>query len=302
MKNKTTVLLGFLLIVASYSCNNNTVMQSDENEFKIDSLIAINRINDNVIIVSFGYDAITAINTRKGVVVVDAGISSELTARYRKIIEKEFQTSYFSYLIITHGHPDHNGGNSVFQNASIVAHYNSIQELSDQWKDTDKVKNNLKKIVAEYDTALQLSAQYTDEWSEIFKQRIRYLSAYNDFENHIPIKYPKITFTDSLLIDMEDITIEMLYFGKCHSGSDILVYVPRFEILFVGDLFSKYGRPSINNKLLTDTDRWKLASQWIDDHLKNIEVIINGHGQVLTIDDLNSFNNNIKELTCHASD
>ena len=44
-----------------------------------------------------------------------------------------------------------------------------------------------------------------------------------------------------------------------------------------------------------------LAAQWTAERKKNIKIIINGHSQILTIDDLNSFNNimmkkNLKEI------
>ena len=94
---------------------------------------------------------------------------------------------------------------------------------------------------------------------------------------------------------MEDVKFEMFYFGVCHSKSDILIYVPKYKILFTGDLFSKFGRPSINNKLNSDQEQWKIAVQWISKRMKNIEIIIGGHGQILTKEALVSFNENILE-------
>ena len=56
---------------------------------------------------SFGAEAITAINTENGIVVVDAGISTALTQKYRRKIEQEFQHGHFSYIINTHADHDH---------------------------------------------------------------------------------------------------------------------------------------------------------------------------------------------------
>ncbi|MDP4222159.1 MAG: MBL fold metallo-hydrolase [Bacteroidota bacterium] len=260
---------------------------------KIDSLIEIQKISKQCILIKFGADALAAINTKKGIIVIDAGISSGLTARYRKIIENEFEGNDFTYVINSHGHPDHYGGNGIFVEARIIGHVNCLQEISEQLNNPGKRLKNLSNVVEDYDQQLKASESNTVEWKEIFTQKTRYLNAYNDAKNLVPVKQPDITFSDRLNIDMGDATLEMIYFGKCHSNSDILIYIPEMAILFTGDLFSKYGRPDINDTLMTDRERWHQAIQWIEKRMINIKTIIDGHGDILSVDDLMSFNNNI---------
>lgn len=294
-KLSVLILLIYLWIFAFNSCNSQEFYTNDLTSKKIDSLIEVQKLNKQCILIKFGYDAITAINTEKGIVVIDAGISTGLTAKYRKIIENIFQRNDFAYVINSHYHPDHNGGNSVFSKSIIIGHFNCFNEITEQCKDPEKTTNNLSKIVAEYEIKLKTSLTNTNEWNEIFTQKVRYLNAYNDAKNLIPLKKPDITFTDSMSIDIGDITFEMCFFGKCHSNSDILIYIPELRILFIGDLFSKYGQPSINDTLMTDKDSWKKAVKWTEKRMINIEKIIGGHGQVLTTNDLKSFNNNIEQ-------
>jgi glyoxylase-like metal-dependent hydrolase (beta-lactamase superfamily II) len=64
-------------------------------------------------------------------------------------------------------------------------------------------------------------------------------------------------------------------------------------VLFTGDLFSKYGRPSVNDLSTGDEDKWIRAIKWIENRLDKIEMVITGHGEILSIDDLKKFNNNI---------
>jgi len=71
-----TVLLSNL-----YSCQSQSTYQATEINSLIDSLIQVSRINDRTIVVSFGADAISAINTEEGIVIIDAGISTGLTER-----------------------------------------------------------------------------------------------------------------------------------------------------------------------------------------------------------------------------
>jgi len=188
-------------IIVSYSCNAQKTSQNSETNHLIDSLVQVNRINNKTILVSFGADVVTAIKTEKGIVIIDAGISTALTLKFREKIENEFQSNDFSYLINTHGHPDHNGGNSVFPETKIVGHINCIREIEEQWKKPEKVIAYLKKVAGKYNSQLDTLTTSSKKWNEIFTQQIRYFSAYNDANNGISIKQPDITFSDSLIID-----------------------------------------------------------------------------------------------------
>jgi len=291
----TSFSLIFLLMYSFPACNSHVVSTIDVTSQKIDSLIEIQRVNEHCILIKFGTDAITALKTKKGIVVIDAGISSGLTAKYRKIIENEFQRNDFIYVINSHGHPDHNGGNTIFPESGIIGHVNSLQEISEQSDNMEKRVKTLSKIVESYELQSKASDKDKKELDEIFTQKTKYLYAYYDAKNLIAIKQPDILFSDSLTIYLGDVTLEMIYFGKCHSNSDILIYIPEMAILFNGDLFSKYGKPSINNKLMLDKDRLQQAVRWTEKRMTKIEKIIDGHGGNLSIDDLNSFNSKILE-------
>ena len=293
-----------LLLLIFFLASNCFFAQSSDTEAeelyadyknKTDSLISVTKINDKTILVSFGADAVTAIKTKDGIVIIDAGISTELTSKYREKIETAFRTKSFAYVINTHGHPDHYGGNSVFPKAKIIAQENALKEISAQLSNPGKKKEELTKIVNEYDSKLKECAENTDEWKYAFTQKMRYHYALNDLKLQIPVKKPEIIFSDSCRIETGDVSFEMISFGKCHSESDILIYIPEFKILFTGDLISKYGKPSINDSLMQDKAKWKRAIAWLENRMPNIEIIISGHGEMLTKDDLKYFNNNILE-------
>ncbi|OFY62265.1 MAG: hypothetical protein A2V64_10915 [Bacteroidetes bacterium RBG_13_43_22] len=108
-----------LCVLPGCSSEKNTSNRTESR--KIDSLIRVQKLNDRSILVNFGYDAVSAINTEQGIVVIDAGISTGLTSRYKKIIQKEFRRDDFIYVINTHGHHDHNNCYSqaiCFQNTA----------------------------------------------------------------------------------------------------------------------------------------------------------------------------------------
>lgn len=291
-------LIIFLLCYFSYSisgCSSKQITLSNIDSQEVDSLIKVQKVNDRTILVNFGYDAITAIKTEQGIVLIDAGISTVLTAKYKNTIKKIFLQDDYEYVINTHGHHDHIGGNSVFSQAKVVGHENCQKEVSERWTNPEKSMMSLYKIVEDYEQKLQQSVPNTSEWDGIFTQKIRYISAYFDVKNHISVKLPDITFSDSLKLDLGDTTFEMIYFGKFHSNSDIVIFVPEIHILFIGDLFSKYGRPSISDPSTTDVVKNMRAISWIGNRMNNIEKVIDGHAQILLIDDLKNFINNIND-------
>ena len=274
-------------------CSSNQINQNKIESQKIDTLIKVQKVNERTVMINFGFDAVTAIKTTHGIVLFDAGISTGLTDKYRKAIENVFHQNDYVYVINTHGHHDHIAGNGIFSKAKVVGHENCQNDISERWTNPEKSMINLNKIVEDYEQQLQQAKPNTAEWNDIFTQKIRYMSAFWDVKNHVSVKLPDITFPDSMRIELGDTTIEMIYFGKFHSNSDILIYVPEIRVLFIGDLFSRYGRPSMSNSMITDEIRWVQAIKWIKKRTNNIETIIDGHGQILSIDDVKLFTNDL---------
>lgn len=293
MVSTEITIVYLLLLVAHTTCRDIPI--NNGMSAQIDLLIEKHIISRNCIMIKFGADAITALNTEKGIAVIDAGISTGLTARYRKIIENEFKRNDFVCVINTHRHPDHIGGAGVFPEAGIIAHYNCLPELLEQEKDSEERIGALKNIVEKYDSQLDSANRGSKGWNEIFTQKTRYLFALDDATNRKPLKSPVNRFEDSLTIDMGDYTIEMFFFGKSHSDSDIIIYIPQMKLLFTGDLFSRYGRPGFDISEAKDKKKWLKAVQRVQSYIPNIEKIIDGHGDILSTDDFKSFKRIIEE-------
>ena len=279
-----------VIIIISFSVNNFYLSDySDTMRIKTDEFIQVVKLSERVIVVKIGYDAVTAIATQKGIVVIDAGISNSLTAKYREIIEKVFNRNDFAYLLITHSHWDHTGGNQVFKDAVIIGHKNCLNEMTEYWKDKEKIKSGLQKIISHYEKQLK---NFDPEWQdslEIEKQRIRYQAAYNDLMTDRLVTLPVETFKDTMNLYIEDLSFYLIYFGLAHSGSDILIYIPELKLLMTGDLFSEGGRASFNGYEKKDIKRWMTVKTWIEQRMNSIENVINGHGYVMSKNDLTAF-------------
>jgi len=278
--------------------------QKDPNHCLVDALIQTHRINENTLMLSFGAESISAIQTHRGIVVIDAGISTGLSGLFRKKIEREFKGSPFACVMNTHAHHDHCRGNSVFPEAEIVGQVNGIKAIDDQWKDPKHMQDFLKVTAKEYKSKLRDCVPHSKEWNDNFYQYTRYQQAFEDAKNLIPIRKPTRVFADDCVVDMGNITFELKYFGHCHSNSDILIHVPELKLLFTGDLMFEYGRPSVRDQTRSEKEIWRKSLAWTEERLGQIDTVIGGHGQLLSVDDLKAFMGimyNISSETSHES-
>lgn len=276
-----TTFLCCLVFFSAVSCHPR--------EKTISEYIDVHKLNDRVIVLTFGYDAVTAIETQKGIVVTDAGISSTITLEIRKRIESEFNRTDFIYLINTHSHPDHTGGNLIFSDAEIIGHLNCPIEMAKGSANPAKIKSRLLSIADEYKKELDTLPAGTKAWKEAYCQESRYRNACNDFLKGKAAVIPAFTFDDSLRLDLGDATLDLFYFGKAHSASDILIHIPELKLLFTGDLFFPGGRPSLQETYRNETKRWEQSFSWLVSRKRQTNTIIGGHGQIMTPEDLESF-------------
>jgi len=61
-----------------------------------------------------------------------------------------------------------------------------------------------------------------------------------DLENNFVLTPPTLTFSDRMQLDLGDLTLNLVHFGKgLHTGDDVLIHCPEEKLLFTGDLFYK---------------------------------------------------------------
>jgi glyoxylase-like metal-dependent hydrolase (beta-lactamase superfamily II) len=210
----------------------------------LDPYIRVDRLGEKVLVIwceGANYEAVTAIATTKGIVMIDAGLNPPLTAKYRKIIEQEFGRHDFKYVINTHSHQDHIFGDSVFPEAIVVGHENARRELIQHLRD-GSIRNNYRAIPQTYSDRLKSVPAHSDAAKNmmiwIYKAS-EVLANMDQREFVLPL--PAIMFNDRLTLDMGDVTFKLFHFGKAHSESDIWVYVPEERLLFTGDMLDASG-------------------------------------------------------------
>jgi glyoxylase-like metal-dependent hydrolase (beta-lactamase superfamily II) len=108
---------------------------------------------------------------------------------------------------------------------------------------------------------------------------------------------PDLTFKDRLTLDLGDLTVRLIYFGRAHSGSDILIEVPEEGLLFTGDLFLDQGwLPLFARMPRLDVPRFIEVLGQVLDGQSRVETVIPGHRDPWSRDKLERCRDYIENL------
>lgn len=193
--------------------------------------------NSGVVI---GNDAVLVIDTR-----VSAKQAQELIADIKKVTDKPVK-----YVVNTHYHLDHSGGNCEFVKLGAVVIGQENSRLT-----AAKIKESLE----------------NPQMGGMTKQ---------DFEG-TTASLPTITFKDAMQIDLGGVTVSLSYAGPSHTNDSITVMVDQDGVLFTGDiLFTKY-QPFIGEG---DFANWEKILAGLEK--TTAKIIVPGHGPVSTVADI----------------
>jgi len=156
-------------------------------------------------ITDLGFSNCGFIVTDEGVVVVDTllipAFAEEMVKEIRAVTDKPVK-----YVINTHWHTDHVGGNETFlPQAHIISHTFTRKIIVQRRKEQEEGK---------VDESLKSLGKFT----------------------FVP---PDITFDESLTLYLGGKEMELKFLGGGHTGGDIIVYLPKEKVLFSGDLLIK---------------------------------------------------------------
>jgi len=211
--------------------------------------ITVHKVNENLHVLFGAGGNIAVLTGPEGTVMVDdqfAQLSEKISASINSI-----STNPIKYLINTHWHGDHTGGNSNFakKGATIIAH--------------DNVRERL------------------------MKQQIRPFGRSTDAA---PAEaWPRLTFNDEMQVHHNGITIQLLHHDAAHTDGDAMVYFLEYNVLHMGDLFFKGKFPFVDTELGGNPDGI-IAAVDAALLLADVDtVIIPGHGSVSNKEDLRNY-------------
>ena len=192
-----------------------------------------------------------------GVLLVNASYEQMLEktqAALKRVTDKPVR-----YLVNTHYHGDHTGGNVGFPEAIIIAHRNALKRLA-----SGGVGGNFATFKFEY-PALPPSA------------------------------LPKLTFERELKLSFNGEEVRILHHPGSHTDGDAIVYFPKANVAHLGDQFIVHGFPDIDLAGGASTAGWIAALDDIVRVLPPNVIIVPGHGPLSNIDDVKRFRNMLSE-------
>ena len=286
-------------VLAVVLCQLLPLMNLRAGEVDSEIPIAVNRISDRVLIARLeGVPQATnviALKTAQGIAVIDAEASPTFARAIRQRIAREFGCDDFAILINTHDHGDHTYGNQVFAGAEIIGQENVTEEMK---KSEEKRARTIKQLQAGV-AAMRAAYGQMDANSEAAKSMAKRISFYDQMQEGLDINFalttPNMTFSDSMDINLGDLTLHLTYFGYAHSRSDILIYCPEEQLLATGDLFYAGDDLYIDSERLPFLPRWMANLKNVVNQKENIAAIVPGHGDLLPMADLAAQRDTLKQ-------
>ena len=243
--SKKTVMRNFIIVVLLFaSCMAATAQNFDTVNIKT------TKVAGSVYMLEGSGGNIGVLIGNDGVILIDdqfAPLSEKIKKAIAAISDKPIK-----FIINTHFHGDHSGGNNVFgsEGSIIVAHENARKRLS------------------------------TDYIFEAFKQEQMAMS----YEG-----LPKITFAESLTFNMNGETVQVIHIKNAHTDGDAAIYFKESNVLHTGDAFVRYGLPFIDDGGGGTIDGMISGAEQMLKMINDETKIIPGHGQISSKKDLQDY-------------
>ena len=158
------------------------------------------------------------------------------------------------FVINTHFHGDHTGGNAYFQKqAPVIAHDNVRKRLEE-----GGTAGNLGSVSMEHKPAAK---------------------------DALPI----LTFDHDVTVHLNGEDIRALHFPHGHTDGDAIIFFPQSNVVHLGDDFVRYGFPFVDLASGGSVAGMIAAMQEVVPKLPPDVKVIPGHGDIANLDDVREF-------------
>ena len=223
--------------------------------------IKVTKVSGNIYMLEGAGGNIAASVGEDGIVIVDdqfAPLAEKIQAALKGITDKTVR-----FIINTHYHGDHTGGNEPFSNAgsTVIAQDNVRKRL-----ESGGVAGNGGSI----------------------KMDIKPAS-----KGTLPI----ITFGTDVTVHLNGEDIRALHYPSGHTDGDAIIFFPKNNVVHMGDDFVRYGFPFIDVAAGGSVQGMIDALEKVSAMLPADVKVIPGHGALSNLDDVRAFVQMLKETS-----
>jgi cyclase len=208
---------------------------------KMEEKLETQKLTDTLHLITGPGGNIAVLVGKTGLLLVDDQVPP-MTAKLKQTLA-QISSKPVRYVINTHWHFDHAGGNPVFggDGAVIVAHENVRKRLS------------------------------TEQFMKLFNRKMPPIA---------PEGWPVITFAQSISFHVDGEDIDVFHVDAAHTDGDSIVHFRKADVIHTGDTFVSAGYPFIDASSGGSSEGFVRACDRVMELAQPTTRIIPGHGPI----------------------
>ena len=193
------------------------------------------------------------------------------------------------FLVNTHHHGDHTGGNEVFKPVSVIVAHENVRKR--MLRAPEDIIRDMPARIEEAKKAAQPAERIKGMEDQLAAARAMKIEE---------IAAPIVTFEVGVKLHIGGETLDVVHTAPAHTDGDAFVYFEKANVLHMGDLFFNKVIPFIDTASGGAAAGYLLAIDQAIAFVPPDAMVIPGHGDVTDIEGLKAFRKYISDLVDSA--